>query len=199
MLISSAVEGVTDEAVVARVITLAGGEVGPVYGKSGKSQLLERLRGYNEAARRSPWLILIDLDRDFTCAPDALAAWLPEPAELMALRIARPQIEAWLLADAETIADYLSVARSRVPRTPEELPDAKQALVNLARRSRRRDIRQEMVPREGSGRAVGPGYVGRIIDYASTTWRPRVAAASAPTLRKTLNASHELVSRFDDR
>lgn len=192
-------EGTTDEAVVARVIMAVGGEIGPVYGKHGKNHLLERLRGYNEAARRSPWLILVDLDTDFDCAPDARAVWLPAPAELMSLRIARPEMEAWLLADAEAIADYLGVPRSRVPQMPENLQDAKQALVNLARRSRRRDIREEIVPRESSGRSVGPGYAGRIIDYASTTWRPEIAAGYAPTLQKALDASRDLIRRAEDQ
>jgi hypothetical protein len=37
-------------------------------------QLLERLGGYNNAARFSPWLVLVDLDRDADCPPPFVAA-----------------------------------------------------------------------------------------------------------------------------
>jgi hypothetical protein len=36
-------------------------------------------------------------------------------------------------------------------------------VVELARYSRRRDIREDMVPRPGSGRSVGAAYTSRLI------------------------------------
>jgi hypothetical protein len=38
------------------------------------------------------------------------------------------------------------------------MTNAKEAMVDLARRSRRRDIREDMMPRSGSERSVGPTY-----------------------------------------
>ena len=50
IVISSAVEGVVDEAVVKRLIAEAGGKIGPIYGKRGKSLLRQKINGYNNAA-----------------------------------------------------------------------------------------------------------------------------------------------------
>jgi hypothetical protein len=69
VIIHGAVEGMIDEAVLRRLVKEIGAMAGPVYGKNGKSFLLERLRAYNQAARFSPWIILIDLDDDDECAP----------------------------------------------------------------------------------------------------------------------------------
>ena len=68
-VISAAVEGYTDEAVVRRLIRHVGAEPGPVYRRKGKPDLRSRVEGYNRAARRAPWLILVDLDQDAPCAP----------------------------------------------------------------------------------------------------------------------------------
>jgi hypothetical protein len=54
IIISSAVEGVVDEAVVKRLIVEAGGEIDPIYGKRGKSHLRQKINGYNNAARQTP-------------------------------------------------------------------------------------------------------------------------------------------------
>lgn len=179
VIISAAVEGVTDEAVVRRLILHVGAEPGAVYGKNGKPHLKERIAGYNHAARHAPWIVLVDLDREAECAP-------PAPAPQLCFRVAVRAVEAWLLADAETLADFLGVARNKVPRGPESLPAPKEALVNLARTSRRKAIRQDMVPREGSGRAVGPAYASRLIEFASSFWRPAEAAPQSDSLRRAI-------------
>ena len=67
-VIQAAVEGIVDEAVVRRLIAHAGGQVGPVYGKSGKPALRKKIRGYNNAAHFTPWVVLVDLDNDADCA-----------------------------------------------------------------------------------------------------------------------------------
>lgn len=194
MVISSAVEGIVDEAIIGRLIDHVGGERGTVYGKAGKQSLLDRLAGYNQAARYAPWAILIDLDSDYMCAPDAVRAWLPEPATLMRLRVAVRAAEAWLMADRSTLARYLEVSVALVPRNPEELADPKRALVDLARRSRNRAVCGDMVPREGSGRPVGVGYAGRVIEFVTSFWQPGVAAAASPSLGGCLSALADLIA-----
>ena len=99
---------------------------------------------------------MIDLNGGYDCAPLLRNSWLPQVAPGLCFRVAVRAVEAWLLADAEHIADFLGVARSRVPSNPETLDDPKAAMVALGRTSRRRDIREDMVPRDGSGRRVGP-------------------------------------------
>jgi hypothetical protein len=184
--IAAAVEGDVDEAVARRLIQHVGALPGTIYGKGGKAALRAKIHGYNSAARHSPWLVLVDLDRDADCPPPLRQEWLAEPARRLCFRIAVKQLEAWLLADAQTLADHLSVARSAMPGDPERLENPKVTVVNLARRSRRRDIREDMVPREGGGRPVGPAYTSRLIEYVETHWRPEVAAQRSNSLGRAL-------------
>jgi hypothetical protein len=93
--ISAAVEGDVDEAVVRKLVQLAGGQMGTVYGKTGESALRARIKGCNNAARHSPWLVLVDLDRDAECAPPLRQSWLPILAPRLCFRIAVRQVEAW--------------------------------------------------------------------------------------------------------
>ena len=73
VVMSAATERIVDEAVVRRMILEVGAQPGPVYGKNGKRRLRERITGYNNAARFSPWIVLIDLDHDAECAPPTKA------------------------------------------------------------------------------------------------------------------------------
>lgn len=194
MVISSAVEGIVDEAIIGRLINHVGGERGTVYGKAGKQPLLDRLAGYNQAAQHAPWAVLVDLDSDYACAPDAVQAWLPIQAALMRFRVAVREAEAWLLADRASLARYLRVSAALVPRDPETLPEAKQTLVDLARRSRNRAVREDMVPRAGSGRQVGAGYTARVIEFVTSSWQPATAATTSASLNRCLAALADLVA-----
>ena len=161
-IISAAVEGDVDEAVVRRLVAHAGGQTGDVYGKNGKPALRRRIDGYNNAARYAPWVVLVDLDNDADCAPSIREEWVPAPAPNLCFRIAVREVEARPMADAQTLARYLSVGLGRIPADPETLERPKDAMVDLARRSRRNDIRKDMVPRQKSGRRVGPAYASRL-------------------------------------
>ncbi len=179
-----AVEGMTDEANVRRLLAEFGHTAIRVFPSGGKGPLLEKLPRYNTAARHRPWLVLVDLDHHAECAAAARAQWLPSPSDGMCLRIAVPEAESWLLADRESLAGFLGVAVSRIPLDPESLDDPKQTLVNLARRSRWRAIRDGMVPSQASGRAVGPLYPTLVSQYVFGQWRPQVAAEYADSLRR---------------
>jgi hypothetical protein len=197
MYVSGAVEGVTDEAILVRVVRAAGADVLRTYAKGGKAALKQALLGYNNAARFQPWVVLLDMDDDASCPAELVAKLLAKPSPRMRLRIAVRQVEAWILADAQRVAHFLGVSQHSVPDKPEHLPNAKEALVNLARRSRYRAIREDMVPRAGSGRPVGAAYPSRLIDFVSNDtggWRPEVAAQRAPSLARCIAAVRSLVS-----
>jgi hypothetical protein len=190
--ICAAVEGLVDEAVVRRLLEHVGAAPGPVYGKQGKAALRQKIMGYNNAAQREPWVVLVDLDRDHDCAPPLRDAWLPHPAPRLCFRVAVHEVEAWLLADAERLAAFLGVARSRVSQDPESLVDPKVAMVNLARSSRRGDIRDDMVPRAQGEREVGPAYSSRLIEFVSQRWRPEQAARHSESLRRAIECLRRL-------
>jgi hypothetical protein len=187
--ISGAVEGVIDEAVLRRLILWAGAVPGPVYGKQGKAFLRKQIVAYNLAACSAPWVVLVDLDNDADCPPPVLKAWLPQAAPCMCFRIVVREIEAWLLADRERLAQFLNVRMALIPRDPETIIDPKHTLVEIARRSRRREIREDMTPRPRSYRRVGPAYNSRMIQFVNDDqggWRPEVAAELSESLRRCL-------------
>lgn len=197
VVVTCATEGIVDEAVVRRLIRDAGAEPGPAHGKNGKPGLHKHVIGYNHAARYGPWIVIADLDMDATCAPTMRSAWLTTPSHYMCFRIAVRQIESWLLADRESIASYLGVAASRVPLDVEALQNAKDTMVNLARRSRRRDVREDMVPRSTSGRPIGPAYASRLIDFAENVWMPQIAASRSDSLHRAIRCLRSIVDRYE--
>jgi len=180
-IIFAAVEGIVDEAVACRLISHAGAVPGDVYGKIGKSFLRRGIKGYNNSAKRALWFVLVDLDHDADCAPPLCSDWLPNKAPGLCFRVAVRAVEAWLLADAERLAKFLGVAPSKMP-------------ADLARGSRRRDIREDMVPRPGSGRPVGPAYASRLIEFASKHWRPDIAGRHADSLKRAIRCIKQITA-----
>lgn len=194
--LSLVIEGDSDLGAAGAVLQETGFEATHVFGRSGKSGLLPKLAGFNRAAEFASWLVLLDLDRDFGCAPQARADWLPVVADRMVFSVAVREIEAWLLADRERVAQFLQVSVDLVPIDPEALDDPKLTLVSLASRSRSRAIRDGVAVRPGSGIAVGPTYVSDVNEFAATRWRPRVAAQNSPSLARCLARLDELAQRI---
>lgn len=163
-------------------------DLGDVFGLKGKDSLDQRLVGYNNAARFSPWLVVRDLDSDAPCASALVQRLLPQPSEFMCLRVAVRSVEGWLLADRERMARFLGIAATKVPTLPDGIADPKRLVVELARGSRRSAIRQDIVPAKGTTATVGPGYSARIIEFATKHWRPRAAAERSRSLRRCIAA-----------
>jgi hypothetical protein len=178
------VEGTTDEAVARRLLAEAGLPSGPAYVKNGKVALDRCLAGYSNAARFACWLVLRDLDHDASCAPELRRKLLPRPSIHMRLHLAVRSVEAWLLADAEALGRFLRVAPTRVPSQPDALPSPKRTMVDLARRSRNKAVREAMVPATDSSAKVGPGYAVVVTEFICHHWRPGIASRCSPSLAR---------------
>jgi len=183
-----------DEAIVRRLVRDLGEELGPVYGRRGKNHLDAKIVGYNQAARSSPWLILRDMDHDDYCPVSLRDSLLSAPESNMCLRIAVRSVESWLLADSRSIATFFGVSAALVPRNPEALDNPKGSLVNLARRSNRTAIREDIVPRQGSGRSEGPAYTARMIEFVDGRWQPNIASGNAKSLDRTIRCLKRLLA-----
>lgn len=198
VVITAAVEGLVDEVLLKRICDSVGATIGQVYGRYGKPYILKNLNGYNHSAQFRHWVVLIDLDDDGTCVPEVLPQWLPSPSRLMRLRVAVRELEAWLLADTERIAKFLGVAVAEIPSEPDSVADPKRLVVQLARRSRRRAIREDIVPNIGSGQSVGPAYTSRMIEFIQNVesgWRPDVAASNSDSLRRCISSISNLAGQ----
>lgn len=181
-VVTVACEGDGDVPIAKRLLEHVGLAMGTHYPCDGKGNLDKRLNAYNNAAKHAPWLVLRDLDTDADCAPTLVSEKLPTPGSQMAFRIAVRAAEAWLMADRERFATFFGVPITKVPREPESVRDPKTELLNLARRSKRREIRESVPVQKGMSSRVGPGYVEKIGAFATDHWRPDIAAVAAPSL-----------------
>jgi hypothetical protein len=187
VIVNAVVEGLLDDAVVRRLLTLARLEPGGIYAKGGKSAIREKLAAFNQAARITPWFVLVDLDTDADCAAGLKSNWLPSASPLMCFRVAVHEVESWLLADRRAMAGHLHVPEEKIPSDPDTIADAKGRLVSVvAQHSSDRTVRNAVVPRPGSGRETGPAYDALLIEFVQARWRPDRAATSSESLRRAL-------------
>jgi hypothetical protein len=196
-VVNGAVEGNLDAAVLEAIVHHLGGVVGSIYGRKGKSWIHEKIQGYNSAAKRSVWFVLVDLDEDFECAPKLVRDWLSAPSSLMCFRVAVKEVEAWLLADRTNFAQFLQVPAAIVPRNPEIELNPKETIINLARRSRSKTLQLDLVPRAGSHRDTGPGYVDHLSRFALSRWNIRTASSSSRSLRRAVNALSQAMTTIN--
>ncbi len=191
-----AVEGLLDEYVAARLLADRNVAVSRFLGGNGKQHLVQNLPRYEHGASFEPWFSLIDLDHDHACPPDQVAALFPDGQHKMCLRVATRSIESWLMADRESLASLLRVSQTAVPTDVENLDHPKLALVGVASGSNSRTIRAQIVPRAGSGRAVGAEYNGVMAEYVRDMWRPEVAANHSESLARCLARLDEKIPQW---
>lgn len=193
VVVNFAVEGPTDEAVARRLIQHAGGIPGKSYITHGKANLKSRIRGYNNAANYFPWLVLVDLNAEYACAPSLIQEWVGSPSPLLCLRVAVRAIEAWLLADAPNIANFLGVPLGSIPVFPEQEADPKQRIIHLARQSRKRAIQEGLAPDPSTGQRVGALYTSLLIEFVQHYWDIQQATTRAPSLQSAIDCLKRLV------
>ena len=116
------------------------------------------------------------------------------PSARFLLRIAARKVESWFIADAGNLARYLGVSAHRVPRDPDSLPDPKRTLVNLARQSRRRPVREDVVPEPGPSAPVGKNYVRVMEEFVEQHWDPLVARKNSRSLARAIKAIQSIAA-----
>lgn len=162
----------------------------PVVDTKGVTKLLPELARYAGLTRVYPVLCIADTDGK--CALELSQSWRPRNANgAFLLRFAVTEAESWLLADVDALARYFDVPETRIPARPDDVLDAKRAVVDLARRSRRRIIRQEVVSAIDASKP-GAGYNAHLCGFAMQHWRPHEAAQRSPSLQRTVHRLVEL-------
>lgn len=151
-----------------------------------KDMIRTRIRAINRSARGCPFFVLTDQDTLDRCPPRAIAE-VEEPIHANLLcRFATMEVESWILADRARAARFLQVPEHRIPLDTDRLPQPKEFLVSLARKSRSSSVRRDLVPRPRSTSRVGPDYNGRLRDFVIAQWDVRTACEHSPSLRRTV-------------
>ena len=162
-----------------------------LLGNRGNGYLRRKARELNRAAVKLPVFLLTDLDSPELCPPGIIADWLGgEPAANLLFRVAVIEVESWVLADREQVATFIGVPEHRIPADTDSIPDPKQFLVNLARRSRSAEVRTDLVPAIGSTAAVGPLYNPRLVSFVATRWSATRARYASESLARTVTRLH---------
>lgn len=184
-----AVEDALSEAVLRKLVVTLRPDltIWQVIWKNGSGYLRSRAREFNRTARNVPVFMLADQDRPEPCPADLIGSWLrAPPAPNLLFRVAVMEIESWILADRRSFASFLHVSADSIPENPDAVLQPKELIVTLASRSKRRDIREDLVPARGSTAAIGPAYNLRLAEFVVTTWDPNGAATVSASLRRAI-------------
>lgn len=186
-IINYLVEGEIDEIIAHQIIFRLGHEIGVGYGKRGVGYIQKKIQNFNETAQSILYLVLVDfMDTKLECPAQVISNWLPNKNELMFFRVVVREIESWVLADRESLAAFLNVNIELIPAKPENEPDPKRKLVNIARKSQSKKIRDALVPDQNSTAQVGKLYTSEIKRFVSDFWNIDTARKNSPSLNKCL-------------
>lgn len=193
-----ATEDELSEAVVFRLVMAARGSAEGVrpLRREGYGYLRRSIGKFCEAARRTPIILLTDLDAA-SCPPTLIRDWFGatiRPPRLI-FRVAVREVETWLLADREGLGAFLHVSPQKIEPNPESLPDPKHYLLSLAR-SAPRDLKNDLLPKKGAAASQGFGYNARLRDFVETGWSVERASSRSSSLYKAnLRIRESLSSR----
>jgi len=140
--VNLATEDELSEITLFRILVVIGRyAVGTTYRRGGFGYLRRTIHGWNRAATGKPFIVLTDLDT-CECPAELINDWLPVAKHPNLLfRIAVREVESWLLADPANLSEFFSIRKELIPTDTDALRDPKAVVVNLARKSRSKVIR----------------------------------------------------------
>jgi len=199
MTINILAEGYMEEAIAARLLPFCGHQLGIVYGMRGCTYVKEKAAAFRWLATESTGVLILTDFRDTgsDCIPNALYNYiyskLPNPPANFLCRFIVNELESWLLADRGGIAKYIDIAISHLPTHPELEPFPKEFLVNLARRSRKKSIREGIAPPQGHRAVVGPEYTSLMRRFIHNYWDINTAINNAPSLERCVRRLQDII------
>lgn len=168
----------------------------PPINKKGITKLIPELPRYIQLATHVQPVLCI-ADTDGKCPKKFLSANLPRirPASFV-LRLAVSEAESWLIADRKALAEFFEIAEKHLSKTPDEEADPKGHLLNLARKSKNRSIRIEMISQSDSSKQ-GSGYNPHLRRFVKMHWSAQRAASNSPSLARAVHQISKLVGAVD--
>ena len=157
----------------------------------GKSYIQKKINDINNLSIPQPFFILVDMDKE-SCAPQLIKQWLKRPCrDNLLFRIAVHELEAWLLADVDGFSHFLQMDYSFINQeiqNPDEIRNPKEKLISLVDRSRKRELKNDMVNKYQTYFRQGSGYNTRLIEFVLSLWNIERAAKKSESLNRSLKA-----------
>lgn len=184
------------EAVAERLILDTGGalRVDVKLPGKGAGNLKKKLPELIGVAYSLPVLLITDLDR-VACAPLLISTWKGSrkfPQDLL-FRVAVREVESWLMADADALANWLNIKFTKIPSAPDTLADPKRTLLELAKKAPRA-IREGLIKAPGAVASQGLGYNAVLGQFVRENWRAERAALRSPSLARARQRINELAA-----
>ena len=156
-------------------------------GYKGKSDLERKTLELNRAANGITVFMLTDLDSPQDCPPRLIRSWIKGTLNpRFFFRVAVMEVESWIMADRIGFAAFLSIPSHQIPSPTDNILNPKEFLVSLARRSRKKAIREALVPRPEANFSVGTEYNTLLSEFVQDYWNLERAATVSPSLKRTL-------------
>ncbi len=167
---------------------------GEAINTGGITKLVPALPRYAEQAKYVQPVLCI-ADTDGGCPVVLRERWLPRTAgSKFLLRLAMSEGESWVLSDRAGAAGFFGLPQKAIPTRPDSLVDPKREVLRLARSSRVRILRQEVVSAQDPNRP-GVGYNLHMSRFVAENWDVERAADESPSLRRAVARLSELAGQ----
>ncbi len=157
-------------------------------GRKGFGYLKKNISNFNMSSKGIPFIILTDLDRT-ECAPALINSWLNfQKSNNLLFRIAVREVESWVMAHRSAFSSFLGIAKELVPLNTDAIDDPKRFLINLAAKSKKRIVKEAIVPNRHSTATIGPDYNDTLISFIQSKWNVRQALKNSQSLKRAFFA-----------
>jgi hypothetical protein len=154
-----------------------------VSGKCGNLYIRNNIKTFNDASQYLPYIVVTGLDIKL-CAPQLIREWITfDRNENMLFRVVEKEIEAWIMSDRETFAEFMGIPDKTIPINTQAIPNPKQFILSLARTSNKKEIKK-LLPQ---GMALqGPAYDILLYRFVLQEWDAEKAQSYNKSLRKAI-------------
>ena len=183
-----AVEDELSEAISMQILKKFDIEIRYTIRGKGNVSLRQKAPELNRSADGTAIFLLTDLDSLRDCPPGLIRSWVKGRLNpRLFFRVAVMEVESWVMADREGFSTFLSIPLHRIPSPTDDILNPKEFLVSLARRSQKKNVREALVPAQGTTLTVGIEYNTLLSEFVQDYWNLERAATASPSLKRTLD------------
>lgn len=155
----------------------------------GAGHLKSNASRWNVAGQTQAVLLLTDLDH-WPCVTALRDEWFGTVvfSTRFLFRVAVRECEAWLLADRIGLSRFLGCSPDLIREAADVIRDPKAKIIEIARRSRRREIREGIAPSSRTIAPIGPRYNELLCQFVQAHWAPDAAATQSTSLQRAITA-----------